>query len=181
MIFGSASFQDSIFATVCPLTPLVCLLTSLVSVNTSWGLQPMSCRYSGCPPMQSAGFGFCSINVNQDRFPAAAIAFIETCFRCAEGAHWVLPWKRWRLTVSQLDLPSLTQFYVTGWGGLLVGIVYWATAIPLPTEVVVNWPYKTLPDFFYTGEDKFVKKQSRDNFLNISACFVQQLEFMRTC
>ena len=43
----------------------------------------------------------------------------------------VLPYKGWLVTASQLDLPSLTPFSVTGYGRLQLRVADWATSVAL--------------------------------------------------
>ena len=56
---------------------------------------------------------------------------------CASGAHGVLPCKGWGVTVSQLDLPSLTPLSGAGCGRLQLEASHWATWVTL-LQVVDN-------------------------------------------
>ena len=49
---------------------------------------------------------------------------------CARGAHGVLLMRVW-VTVSQLDLPSLTPLFVAGCGRLELGVAHWTSSMAL--------------------------------------------------
>ena len=60
---------------------------------------------------------------------------------CASGALIVLPCKGWRVTVSQLDLPSLTTLLGAGCGLLQLRAAHWVTS-ELLLRVDDNLPHK---------------------------------------
>ena len=80
------------------------------------------------------GLAFPSVSV-----PLAAASLVICCQHLfhASGAQEVLPCEGYGVTVSQLDLPSLTPLLVAGCGRLHLEAADWATSVAL-LQVVNN-------------------------------------------
>ena len=54
-------------------------------------------------------------------FPTTALSFVAQHLYAASGSQGI--------TASQLDLPSKTPLYVTGWCQLQLGVAQWTTSV----------------------------------------------------
>ena len=89
------------------------------------------------PPLR--GLIFRRSRVRDSPAPASLVICIPHLHRVIRGAQGVLSFIGWGVTVSQLDLPSLTPLSVSVFGRLQLGASHWATSVVL-LQVVDNLP-----------------------------------------